>query len=153
MPAAVWLVIGLLLCAAEVLTLDLVLLMLGAAALATAGAALLTGALAVQLAVLAGTAGVLLVLVRPVARRHLEVTALPSGRDRLRGRPVLVVQEVHEDAGQVRLDGELWRARPYAGGPPVPAGRTAVVGAVEGATLFVYPAVRPGDVPVIEEPA
>ena len=139
MPAVVWLVIGLLLCAAEVLTLDLVLLMLGTAALATAGAALLTDALAVQLVVLIGTGAALLVLVRPVARRHLEVPALPSGGERLRGRPVLVVQEVGDDAGQVRLDGELWRARPYAGGPAVPAGRTAVVGAVEGATLYVYP--------------
>ncbi len=47
MPAAVWLVIGLLLCAAEVLTLDLVLLMLGTAALATAGAALILVYLAI----------------------------------------------------------------------------------------------------------
>ncbi len=139
MSAAVWLVIGLLLCAAEVLTLDLVLLMLGTAALTTAGAALVTDALPVQLAVLAGTAGVLLVLVRPVARRHLAVASLPYGGERLRGRPVLVVQDVGDDAGQVRLDGELWRARPYAGGPPVPAGSSAVVAAVEGSTLFVYP--------------
>lgn len=139
MSAAVWLVIGLLLCAAELLTLDLVLLMLGTAALVTAGAALVTASLPLQLVVLAGSAGALLVLVRPVARRHLAVAALPSGRDRLRGRAVTVVQEVADDSGQVRLDGELWRARPYAGGPPVAVGRTAVVGAVEGATLFVYP--------------
>lgn len=137
--AGVWLVLGLVLCAAEVLTLDLVLLMLGTAALVTAAAALATSSLPLQLAVLAGTAGVLLVAVRPVARRHLESPALPAGRERLRGRTVLVVQEVADDTGQVRLDGELWRARPYAGGAPVPAGSTAVVGAVEGATLFVYP--------------
>ena len=139
MSAGVWLVIGLLLCAAELLTLDLVLLMLGTAALVTAAAALATGSLPLQLVVLAGTAGVLLVAVRPVARRHLEHPSLPAGGERLRGRSVLVVQDVEDDAGQVRLDGELWRARPYAGGPPVAAGRTAVVGAVEGATLFVYP--------------
>lgn len=139
MRAAVWLVIGLVLCAAEVLTLDLVLLMLGTAALVTAGVATQVEALPLQLAVLAGTAGVLLLGVRPVARRHLAVPSLLSGGERLRGRAVLVVQEVGDEGGQVRLDGELWRARPYAGGPPVAAGRTAVVGAVEGATLFVYP--------------
>lgn len=139
MSPAVWLVVGLLLCAAEVLTLDLVLLMLGAAALVTAAAALATASLPLQLAVLVGTAGVLLVAVRPVARRHLERPSLPAGGERLRGRTVLVVQDVADDTGQVRLDGELWRARPYAGGPPLAAGRTAVVGAVGGATLFVYP--------------
>ena len=41
-------------------------------------------------------------------------------------------------AGQVRLSGELWRARPYAGGPPLEVGATVSVAAVEGATLLVY---------------
>ena len=57
----------------------------------------------------------------------------------LTGASALVVERVSEDTGQVRINGELWRARPYAGGPPLPAGRTAVVGSVEGATLLVYP--------------
>jgi membrane protein implicated in regulation of membrane protease activity len=47
---------------------------------------------------------------------------------------------VSDDTGQVRLNGELWRARPYAGGPPVEAGQPVHVGAVEGATLLVYSA-------------
>jgi len=137
--AAVWLVLGLALCAAEVLTLDLVLLMLGTALLVTAGAALLTGSLVAQLAVLGASSAALLVLVRPVARRHLAVPALPSGKDRLTGRTATVVQQVHDEGGQVRLDGELWRARPYAGGHALAPGTPAVVGSVDGATLFVYP--------------
>lgn len=135
----VWLLAAIALCAAEVLTLDLVLLMLGAAALMTAGAALFVDPLALQLAVFASSAGLLLVGVRPVARRHLAVRALPSGNDRLAGRHVTVVQPIGPDSGQVRVDGELWRARPYAGGPDLPAGSTAVVAEVEGATLHVYP--------------
>lgn len=137
----VWLVAGLVLCAAELLTLDLVLLMLGAAALATAGAAVVMpdGALAAQLAVFSASTLVLLLGVRPVARRHLQVQALPSGPDRLRGRTGVVVQDVGEDRGQVRLGGELWRARPYAGGDDLPAGTAVVVAQVQGATLHVYP--------------
>lgn len=140
MGAGVWLVGAVLLCAGEVLTLDLVLLMLAGAALAAAATALVTASLLAQLAVLAASAVVLLAVVRPVARRHLESrTALPSGKDRLQGRQALVVQHVDEGGGQVRLDGELWRARPYAGGPDLAPGSTAVVASVEGATLLVYP--------------
>ena len=136
---ALWLSLALLLAVAEVVSLDLVLIMLAGAALAGAGSALLTDSLAVQAGVAALTAVALLALVRPVARRHLTVPALPAGRDRLHGRTAVVVQPVGPDSGQVRLDGELWRARPYSGGPDVAAGQTVVVALVEGATLHVYP--------------
>ena len=139
MHPLVWLLVAVALCVGEVLTLDLVLLMLAGAALAGGATALVTGLLPAQAAVVAVTAVLLLAVVRPVVRRHLEVpAALPSGADRLRGRPALVVQTVTEDSGQVRVDGELWRARPWSGGPDAPAGSTVVVAAVEGATLHVY---------------
>jgi len=138
-PAVLWLVLALALCAGELLTLDLVLLMLGGAALAGAGAALLVDPVAVQALVAGLTAVLLLGLVRPVARRHLEVPGRLTGRARLTGRTALVVEPVTEHTGQVRLDGELWRARPWSGGFDVPAGSTVVVASVEGATLHVYP--------------
>ncbi|MDP9497014.1 MAG: NfeD family protein [Actinomycetota bacterium] len=140
MPPVVWLVAGLALLGAELLTLDLLLLMLGLAALVTAGAALVVDPFALQLVVFAATSGLLLVGVRPFARRALEVRALPSGNERLIGRRATVVEPVGADAGQVRMDGELWRARTYLGGPELPAQSAAVVAAVEGATLRVYPA-------------
>jgi membrane protein implicated in regulation of membrane protease activity len=37
-----------------------------------------------------------------------------------------------------RLNGELWRARPYAGAGPVDVGKPVSVAAVEGATLLIY---------------
>ena len=138
MPAVLWLVVAAALCVGEVFTLDLVLLMLAGGALAGGATALVTDAVVPQVLVAGATAGLLLALVRPVARRHLEVPALPSAADRLRGRTAVVVQQVTADSGQVRLDGELWRARAYAGGADVPAGRAVVVAQVEGATLHVY---------------
>lgn len=138
MPAVLWLLLAVALCAGELLTLDLVLLMLGGAALAGGAAALATDSIPVQAVVAALVAVVLLALVRPVARRHLEVPALLSGRARLTGRTAVVVQPVTAESGQVRVDGELWRARPYAGGPDLAAGRIVVVASVEGATLHVY---------------
>ena len=139
MSPLAWFLVAVALCVGEVLTVDLVLLMLAGAALAGGATALVTDAVAVQAAVAAVTAVLLLGLVRPVAKRHLAVPALVSGADRLRGRPALVVQAVTGDSGQVRVDGELWRARPWSGGAGAPAGSTVVVAAVEGATLHVYP--------------
>lgn len=139
MNPAVWIIAAALLAIGELLSLDLVLLMLAGAALVAGGTAGLTGALAPQLAAFAATALLLLLVVRPVARRHLEVASLlPSSVEQLPGRAALVIEQVSEHTGQVRVDGELWRARPYAGGPPLPPGTSVVVAAVDGATLHVY---------------
>lgn len=139
MSPVLWLLVAAGLCVGEVLTLDLTLLMLAGAALAAGGSALVADSLPVQLGAFAVTALLLLALVRPLARRHLTVPGLPAGRQRLAGRTAVVVQAVTEQSGQVRLDGELWRARPYADGLPAAAGSTVVVAQVEGATLYVYP--------------
>ncbi len=138
--AIVWLVLGIALVGAELLTLDLVLVMIGVAALAAGGAALLGAGLTVQLLVLAGVSTVGLLGVRPTVKRHLTTGPdLAQGSDRLVGRPATVVETVSETAGQVRLDGELWRARPYAGLADIPAGTAVSVAAITGVTLFVYP--------------
>ncbi len=138
MPAAVWTIIAVGLCVGELLTLNLVLLMLGGAALAAGATAFVTGALVPQLVAFMAASLLLLAGVRPLARRHLEVAELPSGTARLPGRAAVVVERVSEDSGQVRVDGELWRARPFSGGPELPAGTAVVVASVEGATLHVY---------------
>ncbi len=136
----VWLVLGVALIAAEMLTLDLVLVMVGTAALLAAGSAALGAGLTVQLLVLAAGSAVGLLGVRPPVKRHLnQGPDLPQGSDRLVGHPATVVEEITEGTGQVRLDGELWRARPYAGLPDIPAGTAVSVASVSGVTLYVYP--------------
>jgi len=139
MSALVWLLLAVALCAGELVTLNLVLLMLGAAALVGAAVALADGSLALQAAAAAASAAALLVLARPALRRRLEVPALTTGEDRLAGCTALVVEPVTATGGQVRINGELWRARPWSGGPDVPAGHPVVVASVVGATLYVYP--------------
>jgi len=137
-PAVLWLLLAVALAVGEVATVNLVLLMLAGAALAGGATALVTASLPAQAAVAGLTAVALLALVRPAARRRFEVPALLSGRARLMGRTAVVVEAVTAGSGQVRLDGELWRARPWSGCADVPVGRTVVVASVEGATLHVY---------------
>jgi membrane protein implicated in regulation of membrane protease activity len=141
MDAALWLVAGVLLLVVEMLTLAVVAGMAGAGALVAALTAALGAPLVVQAGAFVVTSTGLLVFAREPAQR-----ALRRGRDdspsadprALTGAAAVVVERVSESSGQVRLHGELWRARPYAGTAPVEAGQTVSVAAVEGATLLVY---------------
>jgi membrane protein implicated in regulation of membrane protease activity len=140
MDAALWLVAGVVLLVAEIFTLTVAAGMVGVGALAAALAAALGAPVALQAGVFVVTSGGLLVFVRePVQQRLNRGGSSPSADPRaLTGNTAVVVERVSETTGQVRLHGELWRARPYAGTGPVDAGLPVTVAAVEGATLLVY---------------
>jgi membrane protein implicated in regulation of membrane protease activity len=136
----VWLIAGIGLLLVEVFTLSVVLGLLGVAALVTAAVAFLgVGALGQAIA-FAGASTALLVFARPPVQRMLNKGDDGRSTDArmLTGSTALVVERVTDESGQVRLNGELWRARPYAGTGPVDVGRPVSVARVEGATLLVY---------------
>jgi membrane protein implicated in regulation of membrane protease activity len=90
-------------------------------------------------AVVATSTALLAVARQPVSRALARGGGSPSADPRaLQGTTAVVVERVSDTSGQVRLHGELWRARPWAGGPPVDVGRPVTVAAVEGATVLVY---------------
>ncbi|WP_347347134.1 NfeD family protein [Nigerium sp.] len=81
-----------------------------------------------------------MVVVRPVALRHMARPGLVrDGTDALVGRRATVVQEVSADAGLVHLAGEDWTARPYRDGLVIPRGASVEVMEIAGATAIVYP--------------
>jgi membrane protein implicated in regulation of membrane protease activity len=135
-----WLVAGIGLLVAELFTLTVVLGMLGVAALVAAAVAFLGVGVAGQAVAFVVTSGGLLLFARPPVQRMLDRG--DSGRSTdprmLTGSTAMVVERVTDGSGQVRLNGELWRARPYAGTGPVDAGLPVHVAAVDGATLLVY---------------
>jgi len=135
-----WLVLGLGLIVTEAFTLTLVLGMFGVGALAAAAVAFAGAPVAAQVAAFSVTSVAMLLLVRPPLRNALDKGGADGRTDAraLAGSSVLVVERVDDDGGQVRLHGELWRARPYAGGPALEVGAAVCVAAVEGATLLVY---------------
>jgi membrane protein implicated in regulation of membrane protease activity len=140
MDAALWLVVGVVLLVTEMFTLAVFAGMVGIGALVAALAAALGAPLVVQAALFAGTSTSLIVFARePVQRALNRGGDSPSADPRaLTGNPAVVTQRVSDSTGQVRLHGELWRARPYAGGAPLEVGSTVHVAAVEGATVLVY---------------
>jgi membrane protein implicated in regulation of membrane protease activity len=138
--AALWLGLGVLLVLVEVFSLTVAAGFVGLGALAAALAAALGAPLALQAGVFVVVSGALLGVVRePVQRRLNKGYDSPSADPRaLTGATATVVERVSDTTGQVRLHGELWRARPYAGTGPVEVGAPVSVAAVDGATLLVY---------------
>ena len=79
-----------------------------------------------------------LVGVRPIARRHLRLPAqLRTGTAALVGRHATVVEQVSDAGGCVRLDGEIWTARPYDEDEVIEPGTRVEVLKIEGATALV----------------
>lgn len=139
MPAAlIWLIAALALAGAEALTGDLFLLMLGGGALAAAGSSLIFDDLWVHGAVFAVVSILLLVLVRPALRRHFQAgSGLPDPAKALEGKSALVLDRVAQHEGQVRLDGEVWTARPYNENDVYEPGDKVTVVHIDGATAVV----------------
>jgi membrane protein implicated in regulation of membrane protease activity len=136
----VWLIAAGALAAAEVLTLTLVLGMLSVAAVGSALIAALGAPAAVQVAVFAGVAILLLAVVRPIARRHRHMpVAIRTGTDALVGKRGTAVTEITASGGQVRIGGEVWSARTYDERHVVPAGAPVDIAQIDGATAVVLP--------------
>ncbi|MEV6276794.1 NfeD family protein [Nocardia sp. NPDC051832] len=140
MAAIVWLVAGVLLAAAEMLTGDLTLLMLGAAALGTAGASAALDTSVVADAVIFGVISLLLLLgLRPMLRRKYGAPPMISTNvDALLGKEALVLEQVGAHAGLVKLGGETWTARPMDPAEVYEPGTTVSVWKIDGATAVVW---------------
>ena len=138
--ALIWLIVALVLAAAEMLTGDMSLLMLGGGALAAAAAhGVFDWPLWADGAVFLVVSVLLLVLVRPVLRRRL--TPQPHqaiGIRALEGRSARVLGRVARDEGQVKLDGEVWTARPFNDDDVYEPGDLVTVMHIDGATAVVW---------------
>jgi membrane protein implicated in regulation of membrane protease activity len=140
MSWVVWLIAAVALVVAEYFTLTLAFGLLAAAALVAAVVAGLGGPLLAQVLAFAITAGVGLLIVRPIARRQMTQTPLVrEGSYALIGKKAVVIEEVTGTQGLIKLSGEVWSARALDEDQVIPAGTPVDVMEIEGATAIVYP--------------
>src|SRR3977135_2581211 len=136
--ALIWVIVGLVLIVAEVVSGDFVLVMLGLAALFGASSAALTGNPVVDVAVFALSSVGLLVLARPaLKRRFLAGTGMLTNSDALLGARAVVLSTVDASDGRVKLAGDIWSARNVHEGDPIEPGTTVTVVEISGATAVV----------------
>lgn len=135
----IWILLAVLLAVGEVLTLTFFLGAIAVAALVAGLLALAGVGVVVQLIVfIAASAGSVL-LVRPLARRHLRTpAALRTGTAALVGARAVVLQRVDADGGQVKIGGEVWTARAYFEDQVIDEGKRVEVAKIDGATALVY---------------
>ncbi|MBG0826424.1 NfeD family protein [Planomonospora sp. ID67723] len=137
----IWLILAVVLGVAEIFTLTTALGLLGGAALFASLAALIGLPVPLQLIVFAGSLAAGVVVIRPIAKRHLRPP--PPGRrfgvQALVGKTAYVTSEVTGRDGRIKIGGEEWSARAYDETLVIPAGAAVDVIEIEGATALVYP--------------
>ncbi len=133
-----WLIAAGVLAIGEIATLGFFLGPIAVAATAAAVVALVGAGVAVQWVVfIAASLGSVLVL-RPIARRHLRTPAsLRTGTAALVGGSATVIERVDRDGGQVRIGGEVWTARAYDEDDAFEPGARVEVMKIDGATALV----------------
>lgn len=140
-----WGVLAMALAAAELLTLDLTLLMLAAGAAAGGVAALVfPGVIWLQVVVALVTAVATLFLLRPTLLAKVRSSkGYRSSLDNIVGSRGVATAAVTGSAGEVKVDGQIWEARAFDPSVPIEAGEEIDVFSIDGVTLSVYPSHRP----------
>jgi len=134
---ALWLTIFLAFAVVEMITLDLLFIMLSGGALAALLADFAGADLWLQVVVFSVVSLLMVGFVRPVALRHLHKgpSDQRSNVDRLIGETAVVMEAVTSAGGLVKIGGDVWSARSEAG--VLHAGQRVVVSAIDGATAVV----------------
>jgi membrane protein implicated in regulation of membrane protease activity len=134
-----WLIAAGLFAAGEMASLDLVLLMFAGGALGGMGVALIGLDVPFQLAAFLIVSAALLVVVRPIAKRHL-VDRTPEQIDGVAvfvGRTAVVSQRVDNDTGRIRLGSDEWSARTQLDDEAYEVGDEVRIVQIEGPIAFV----------------
>jgi membrane protein implicated in regulation of membrane protease activity len=141
MPAwLIWALAAVLLAVGEIVTPGLFFLGPVALAAVVAGVAAAVGfSVALQLVLFIAGSIASVLLLRPIARRHLHMpAALRTGTAALEGSKAVVLQRVDVNGGRVRIGGEEWSARAYMEDQVLEPGARVEVVKIEGATALVY---------------
>ena len=144
-PWLIWLIAGIVLLAAEALSLDFVLAYFGLGALSAALVAALGAPVWVQGLEFIVVSVLLLALTRPTAKRWAHRTeGYATNVAAIAGRSAVVTIDIdnHASTGQVRIGTEYWTARALEEGTLIPAGAKVEVVEVAGVTALVRPRIE-----------
>src|SRR5215467_1107311 len=114
------------------------MLAIGAAAAAVSAAIDLP--YAAQAIVFAAVSALAVVGLRPMLQKHLHANAesAPMGLEAIEGSAGLVLERVDMDHGLIKIEGEMWSARPYDASQTFETGERVRVIEVRGATALVW---------------
>jgi membrane protein implicated in regulation of membrane protease activity len=136
-----WMAVAILLGLAEMVSLDLILIMLAAGAIVGMLAALVDLPGALQVLAAGATSVSMIALLRPnLVKRFHTGPELRLGHGKLVGRQGFVTEPISAlNPGRVKLAGEIWTAEPYDETLTIAPGETVEVLEIRGATAYVHP--------------
>ena len=133
-----WMIAAGALAVGEIFTMGFFLGPIAIAAVIAAIVSLVGGGLAVSWTVFIAASLASLLVLRPVARRHLRTPPrIRTGTAALVGGPATVMERVDGNGGQVKIGGEIWSARSYDEDRAFEPGARVEVMKIEGATALV----------------
>ncbi|QRV01425.1 NfeD family protein [Arcanobacterium phocisimile] len=139
MAWGIWAIILVVLLILEMLTVDFTFTMVAGGALVAAISSALGANLVVQVIAFVIVSALLLVVVRPWMRKHINNSSHgESNVYALTGQYATAITALDESSGQVKIGGDTWSAVSVAG--PIKAGEKVVITAVQGAHVVVAPA-------------
>ena len=144
MQKIVWLVLLLLFAGGEAVSVGLTSIWFAAGALAALVAALLGGALWIQITLFLAVSILCMAAVRPLAKKHLNSKVEHTNADRVIGAEAQVTEDIDNihGKGAVIIRGMTWSARSQDDGP-IPTGTLVRVLRIEGVKVFVEPTAAP----------
>ncbi len=140
LSSVVWLMLLVLFAVAEAVTVGLVSVWFAAGALVALLASFFTANIWLQITLFLVVSIVAMAILRPLARKFVLPTVVPTNADRVIGRQAVVTEDIDNltAKGVVVIFGVAWSARSTTGAP-IPKDSTVTVDRIEGVKLFVTP--------------
>ena len=140
LPSVVWLALLVVFAVVEAVTVGLVSVWFAAGALVALLATFFTGNIWLQIFLFLAVSLLTMAVLRPLARKYVLPTVVPTNADRVIGREAVVTEAIDNlnGKGAVIVFGVAWTARSESG-EPIPEGTTVVVKRIDGVKLFVEP--------------
>ena len=138
LPIIIWIAAIILLVIGEAMTVGLTLIWFAVGAVGGLITAMAGGTLLTQLVVFLAISALALLLVRPVAKKHLQNKLTPTNADRIIGKVAVVTEAIDNVAGkgQVSVAGQVWTARSEAN-VMLPVNARVKILRIEGVKVFV----------------
>ena len=141
LPSVVWLCLLVFFAITEAVTVGLVSVWFAAGARVALLGTYFTSNIWIQIFLFLLVSCVTMAVLRPLARKYVLPTVVPTNADRVIGRQAVVTEAIDNlnGKGAVVVFGVAWTAR-SEDGTPIAEGTTVTVNRIEGVKLFVSPA-------------
>lgn len=145
-PYVFWLILGVILVVAEILTPTFFFFWFALGSFAAAGVSFVSGTL-LQIITFMGVSGVLVLLTRPLAKKLTSSESRKIHIDEIIGKEAIVIETIDnkQSKGLVKVDGEIWRAYSESDEITIEEGQKVIILKVEGAHVVVRKSERGGE--------